>query len=1164
MLRSGIIYILPIIFLLAVASGLSGCGQIKGMSLPYIPSPKAVVQTPTSPAEGDVAIILSLIDRELEDADVTIEYSTDNGQSFATATLTTPAEALNLATAWCPGQTHTVTWDSVADAIALSGNETVLLKITPSDASNPSGTEGYTGAFTVNNTAYNEVPTATLSTPAGTMSGNIPINYFISDAESNPCSISVLYSTNGGTSYQAATMGSAGDGLTGLSSSLSGTAHMYLWDSIADGVGLSTLASTIRIRITPNDSFHSGTSGDTNSFSVDNSVLNSPPTVTITSGPADSSTVSTTQVTYEWTGNDTDGTVTGYYYSFDQDPPNVWTTDTSVASGVLSEGSHTFRIVAVDDQYELSDVESRTFTVELAGTITAAFSASPTSGAAPLTVNFTDLSTSTNGITSWSWSFGDMAVSSTQSPSHEYAGEGVFTVSLTVTGPDGEDTETKTGYINVGGGTPDDMVRDWQGCDFGPDDGNVKLIVDGNCIKLAPEGDVFGSIISDWSEIGGDEILGAWPSKGSCSYSEASGKLTWADAGNSPYWMGARRNNVSYLDFDVVFYWSDTEAQTGNGIADVWMVMFKEFNEYISMIYRTKWTTGNQYIAAFSVTGGSSTQRGSTISLGNQSDIWFRMKRVAATNTYTFYYATSNPMTTPANWVQVWSGTINDFTVADEFQSVAGVYVSDSTSSWTFTPDLDYYTQISGNEERFWPDSPECDIIDSSAGTPEYCLDAGTGGTWMLTGCSPMVFLTGTSTIKFKAGWSDSPTRASATWINSGNWLTPAELDAQTAAGALDGHRYVFLKAQFNSDGPDQPALGPVTFSDSSSNEYMASEFDISPALDDNNQKVIVDGSSAKLAPDGDEFGSIIDTRWLKTVGDYIENGGVMVAQSGTGGTDFIERQIEYEDADIAVHWSNTYPLGGDLSYGCVLGLILGIDTDNFVRIRYFARKIGTPKFNIDTHKAVNGAWTIVDWTDNIGEQTSITFRIRRRKSDNHFWTYYNTGAGWIETWNGAIDSPGNFDSSSLVKPWIYAFRDTNSVDWKPEADNYYQVTDAIPAQRFWPDSPEILVVDHTGVDYAFDAGASHVWDFWNAECVKSEPGTSSVLFKVGWSNTGNDADVTWVDSTWRTIAQVDTNAAAGNYNGHRYIHVKAQFNSDGTDQSTLSSFTIQGTKSVP
>jgi PKD repeat protein len=75
------------------------------------------------------------------------------------------------------------------------------------------------------------------------------------------------------------------------------------------------------------------------------------------------------------------------------------------------------------------------------------FSGSPTSGCAPLTVNFTDLST--GQITSWSWNFGDGGTSTAQNPSHQYTSAGTRTVSLTVTGPGGSDNETKTNYITV-------------------------------------------------------------------------------------------------------------------------------------------------------------------------------------------------------------------------------------------------------------------------------------------------------------------------------------------------------------------------------------------------------------------------------------------------------------------------------------------------------------------------------------------------------------------------------------------------------------------------------------------------------------------------------------------------------------------------------------------
>jgi len=78
---------------------------------------------------------------------------------------------------------------------------------------------------------------------------------------------------------------------------------------------------------------------------------------------------------------------------------------------------------------------------------TADFSGTPTSGDAPLTVNFTDLST--GSPTSWDWTFGDGGSSTAQNPSHEYTSAGDYTVSLTATNAQGQDTETKTDYISV-------------------------------------------------------------------------------------------------------------------------------------------------------------------------------------------------------------------------------------------------------------------------------------------------------------------------------------------------------------------------------------------------------------------------------------------------------------------------------------------------------------------------------------------------------------------------------------------------------------------------------------------------------------------------------------------------------------------------------------------
>ncbi|WP_202911352.1 PKD domain-containing protein [Segeticoccus rhizosphaerae] len=61
----------------------------------------------------------------------------------------------------------------------------------------------------------------------------------------------------------------------------------------------------------------------------------------------------------------------------------------------------------------------------------ASFTASPTSGTAPLTVTFTD--TSTGSPTSWAWDFGNGETSNKQNPSVTYEAGGVYTVQMSAT-----------------------------------------------------------------------------------------------------------------------------------------------------------------------------------------------------------------------------------------------------------------------------------------------------------------------------------------------------------------------------------------------------------------------------------------------------------------------------------------------------------------------------------------------------------------------------------------------------------------------------------------------------------------------------------------------------------------------------------------------------------
>jgi PKD repeat protein len=79
--------------------------------------------------------------------------------------------------------------------------------------------------------------------------------------------------------------------------------------------------------------------------------------------------------------------------------------------------------------------------------IQADFAGNPTTGQAPLVVDFSDFSV--GNIDTWAWDFGDGGSANEQNPSHEYTTTGSFTVSLTITGPAGTSTETKTDYILI-------------------------------------------------------------------------------------------------------------------------------------------------------------------------------------------------------------------------------------------------------------------------------------------------------------------------------------------------------------------------------------------------------------------------------------------------------------------------------------------------------------------------------------------------------------------------------------------------------------------------------------------------------------------------------------------------------------------------------------------
>ena len=85
-----------------------------------------------------------------------------------------------------------------------------------------------------------------------------------------------------------------------------------------------------------------------------------------------------------------------------------------------------------------------------AGVPVAQFTASTTSGQAPLAVQFTDQSVSA-GTSTYAWDINNDGTvdSTTKSPAPYIPAAGNYTVKLTVTNASGSDSEIKTGYIKV-------------------------------------------------------------------------------------------------------------------------------------------------------------------------------------------------------------------------------------------------------------------------------------------------------------------------------------------------------------------------------------------------------------------------------------------------------------------------------------------------------------------------------------------------------------------------------------------------------------------------------------------------------------------------------------------------------------------------------------------
>ena len=162
-----------------------------------------------------------------------------------------------------------------------------------------------------------------------------------------------------------------------------------------------------------------------------------------------SPTSGSSPLTVQFTDTSTPGSspITRWFWDFGdgssdtrQNPSHVYT----------AAGSYTVAL-SVTSEVGMSPIVSRRNFIVVAELPRANFGASPTTGPAPLNVNFSDLSSGgSDVITEWLWDFGDSTSSTLPSPSHRYASDGVYNVSLTVTTSSGNThTLTRPNFITA-------------------------------------------------------------------------------------------------------------------------------------------------------------------------------------------------------------------------------------------------------------------------------------------------------------------------------------------------------------------------------------------------------------------------------------------------------------------------------------------------------------------------------------------------------------------------------------------------------------------------------------------------------------------------------------------------------------------------------------------
>lgn len=195
-------------------------------------------------------------------------------------------------------------------------------------------------------------------------------------------------------------------------------------------------AGTYSVSLTATNTSGSGTVTKNNYIIVNTNV--------VTSAFVGTPTTGTAPLTVNFTDQST-GAVNSWSWSFGDNTTSNVRNPSKIYN---SPGTYTVSLT-VGNGVTTNTLTKNNYITVTQSTVTAAFTGTPVSGNAPLTVSFTDQSTGSPAVSSWNWNFGDNTTSTSRNPSHTYSNPGTYTVSLTAGNGTSTNAITKTNYITA-------------------------------------------------------------------------------------------------------------------------------------------------------------------------------------------------------------------------------------------------------------------------------------------------------------------------------------------------------------------------------------------------------------------------------------------------------------------------------------------------------------------------------------------------------------------------------------------------------------------------------------------------------------------------------------------------------------------------------------------